>query len=105
MVQYVFGYCDDDDDDDDDVGEELYFHELYARSRPGDDESESQSRYRQVCQTLSTCCYVSVLMALATDDVTIVNEWLSANDVRALALALEVTSLTNISEYLSLIHI
>ena len=62
------------------------------RSRPGDNESDSQSRYREVCQALSTCCYVSVIRALASDDVTLVSERLSANDVLALALALEVTS-------------
>jgi len=43
-----------------------------------------------VCQALDTWCYVSVLHALATNDVTIANERLSANDVLALALALEV---------------
>ena len=86
-------YCDDDDDDDDgDTEEELYFYDKYLRSRPGDNESDSQSTYRQVCHALSACCYVSVLRALATDDVTVVNDRLSANDVLALALALEVTS-------------
>ena len=80
------------DNDDDDVEEEQYFHDLYGRSQPGDNESISQSRYRQVCQALSRCCYVSVLRALATDDVTVENERLSANDVLALAMALEVTS-------------
>jgi len=39
---------------------------------------------------------VSVLRALATNDVTIVSERLSANDVLAMTLALEVTSLVNI---------
>ena len=69
------------------------------RSRPGDNESDSQYRYRQVCQALSTCCYVTVLRALATDDVTLANERLSANDVLALALALEVTSRLKVYEY------
>jgi len=73
--------------------EELRFHELYSRCRPGDDESDSQYRYRQVCRALSTCCYVSVLRELGTDQVTLSDERLSANDVLALALALEVTSL------------
>jgi len=39
---------------------------------------------------------VSVLRALATNDVTVVSERLSANDVLAMTLALEVTSLVNI---------
>jgi len=75
--------------------EELYFHENYMRSRPGEAESESQSRYRQVCQSLGTCCYVPVLKALASDDVTLASGRLSTNDVLALALALEVIASIN----------
>ena len=73
------------------VAEELRFHELYGRSHPGDDEFDSQSRYRQVCRSLSTCCYGCVLRALATNDVTVTHERLSANDVLALCHALEVS--------------
>ena len=78
--------------DNDNIEDQLRFHEQYGRDRPDDDSYDSQSRYRQVCWALSTCCYVPVLRALATNDVTLANERLSANDVLALALALEVTS-------------
>jgi len=79
------------------VESELYFHEQYGRSQQAaggtdGEESASQCRYRAVCRAVNTCSYVSVLLALATDDVTLANERLSANAVLALALALEVTS-------------
>ena len=75
----------------DDAEEELYFHEQYGRLLPDENEFDSQSRYRQVCHALAACCYASVIQALANNDVTLANDRLSANDVLALALALEVT--------------
>ena len=77
------------------VEAELRFHEQYGSNRAGDDDYDSQSRYRQVCRALGTCCYVSVLRALATSDVTLANDRLSANDVLALALALQVSDVTS----------